>query len=81
MKITAECSIDIDAQRKIWVSADAEISPENDNPGEVMVKLAQAAASGANKAHDHAIARLHGQRAEDDPPRAAPMGTPGYKGD
>lgn len=79
MKIVAECTMNLDNQRKIWVSASGDIDINDENASEATTLLTEAAAKAATKAYDHALARLHGEptkeEIEDRPPA---QGTPGW---
>lgn len=79
MRIVGECSMNLDEQRKVWVSVSGDIDMNDPNAGEATKLLAEAAAKAATNAYDHALARLHGQptqeEIEDRPPA---QGTPGW---
>lgn len=76
MRITAECTIDLDKNRRVWVQVDTNV--ESDQLVAAAANaLCAAAADGAMKAYDHAIARdpaLGGSSASKEPDMSAMQG-------
>lgn len=74
MKVTVECTIDLDEKRKVWVSSDADIEITE----ETLSSMATATVSGAAKAFHEANARsalrgLDGFVPESDDPKPVPV--------
>lgn len=68
MIVRAECSIDIDDKRKIWV----ELSAEGDNPETIVPNLASAAVAAALEGYSRRIVRAAEGGRESTPPNDRP---------